>query len=1257
MAMQDISRFLLQPDKHYSSVHLQQGRVIVDSDWNERANIAAEELRSTVLDIVCSRGTPNEGMLISSAAMPASYDFDVAVGSYYLGGLRFAVETAESFLAQSDWLQVDTLGVGMPAVVPIDGTDRIDLVYMIGWEQPVTAVEDSELLEVALGGRDTSTRVKRMRRFAVKTDVGSTDCATAFGALKTELEAAGGELNLETGELESLGRMRVSFDVDPPEQDLCAEPTNSGYVGAQNQALRVELRGADKLVWGFDNAAHLYRVQVDDVDATKLTFLTEPPDLAAMPRKGQVVEVLQWGALLPNKEKVAEQQGVLTKVATTYDPKSKTLFLDSGVDTDWTTWLNTHGGYHNTKDPEKERQYLYLRVWDRGADTTSAAELDYKDLGTSITVPLGDTGLSVTVTADGMPGDHWIIAARPSTPDVVTPWDLGGGTEVPPHGPRRFYTALATISWVTDNPNPVTVSFGDCRTKLRPLCERSGCCTVTVGDGEQSFGQVNSLQDAIAIVPDGGKICVLPGVHQGTALLLGRQDIIIEGCGMRSQLENVIPSEGSTDYKAFNTPVLRIENSSNIVIKDLAIEGYSAVGVELVPGEGVCEQVQLQGLKIRSVGATAVSRPPGEADVYELPAPGIVVAGAREVDIEGCEVSSMDLFNFSFGVVLGGEHLRMRDCVVQAQTSDGTLSGALWGVNVRSASRDVEIMNCTIDGGWGHGIALGHGEYFDIAGDPVPRGVVWSTLPYAGQSQANEGSSPDDCDCEGGLNLKAPTFDPPAEKIFLPAGPVEDVRIYDNEIRNHGLSGVSTTLFWPHGHPYTEQGNTAARFIVVTDIDIARNLIEKNLQVELPAQGFVNYDVAVGGVVLAASVNAWIHDNQIRSNGERQVEMPMCGVGLVAAMNAVVEDNQIRGTGLEASAGRMYISGLRGGIAVGEATGVRTRANSSGGEMPTFEVTVSGVTPPEPVKDWTGTSNGSAVIVRGNEVSQPLGRALWVRRAFGAVTVTGNTLESFGSPVFDGPANVEFGWKYGFAGVGDSGGVRRQAAGACVEINDFGLNLEEDWTAPPPSTVFPAVEMVDPGATQILGGAVLMSANTTKLEWTWAGGWATAILLSSLDSTAMTGNSCQAKMGGTFSPKLETTSAMEFLIAMAANVDGNSLLISHAYVGGRGGAVMSGNRFGEGRYDALFSGVSGTAMVAESHSLVESVEANCLASNLGSHCFASKPGDAATAFGSNAAVNDPGAGSGFACGSYLAETVAEGASGQYVGVTLYVPVP
>ncbi|MFO7565981.1 MAG: DUF6519 domain-containing protein [Enhygromyxa sp.] len=1217
MATQDISRFLLQPNKHYSSLHMQQGRVIVDSDWNERAAIEAEERRVTILDLVCVRGTPNDGFPISLSENPAvrdvdlstpedefykTYDFDIGGGSYFVGGMRLAIdgpEGKESFLGQGDWLQVTSSSAFMPArpVAGMGENTRHDLVYLCAWEQPVTAVEDSELVEVALGARDTSTRVKRMRRFMVKSDV-SGNCADAFTDLLTELGGRG-DFNADTGELVSKARLRVAAAELPNVADPCADPAASGYVGADNQTIRVELRaGAEgvhdgKLIWGFDNASKLYRVQVD---GTTVSCLTTPQDLASMPRKGQVVEFLQWGAKLPNHEKVAEAQGLVTKVTGTYDPQTRQLQIDAVAElADWNAWLAANPGHYNPDDPSGTEQYLYMRVWDRGADLASTAEIDF-DL--DVPVDLGATGLQVVIEALGQPGDFWIVAARPSTPDVVTPWDLHAEAGVAPHGPRRFYAPLGLIS-VTDS-NPLTYATQDCRTRLRKLCE-GGPCTVTVGDGIHSFGHFDSLQAAVDAVGDFSKICVLPGHYEGQTVISGFEGLIIEGSGARSVLENAKPSAVNTDFGAFESPVISIKDSQHVFIRDLAIIGHSAVGVEIAADEGTCRSIKLERLRVASDGEYT-SDATGAPISWWLPAPCITVANASRVEILDCEITMADVLGLSFAVVLGGDALSMRGCEVSAPPK-GQLSAALGGVNIRSGSRNVEIIGCEIWGGWGHGVALGHGRMFDsgpapslseVLGSKVTAGVAESSVP--------EGESPSDCDCEhgGGLVVSSAFDRGEEEPIFLPAGVVEDVRIYDNRIHDMGLSGVSTTLFWPLAvNPV---------FIVVTDLDVARNVIEDNVKLNLDPQLFLNGAVAVGGVCLAASTNAWIHENTIRNNGVTVESVPVCGVGMIAAMNAVVEDNQIVDNGVRPTVDdqRMEQRGLRGGVVFFEASAVRTKSKqvAMGEQMPSFPSGLHGEVPYEGLKDWTTASSQSAITVRGNEVSHPFGRALWVLQGFGPIVVTGNTLQSYGSPVLeDAASNASLRWSFVDYDEGTNGTLQRAAAGACVEISNYGLSQDKPWPESP-TPGFPSLQLVDPGHSEVYGGSVLVAGNRMRLEWTRYGGWGASVLVQSLGSVVFNDNASEVKMGNV--PSGPPADAWEFVSTIDDQQHAHSFVLTNVFVGARASASVVGNRLTEPQWDALFSAWVAPPAMAKDEALVGEIAASLASSNVGSHCIVAR---------------------------------------------------
>ena len=66
-------------------------------------------------------------------------------------------------------------------------------------------------------------------------------------------------------------------------------PVNGGYLGAENQAIRVQIVGTNQFTWGFDNGAPLYRVRLlaDDTGALRrIQMLTVPKDQAHYLSKG-----------------------------------------------------------------------------------------------------------------------------------------------------------------------------------------------------------------------------------------------------------------------------------------------------------------------------------------------------------------------------------------------------------------------------------------------------------------------------------------------------------------------------------------------------------------------------------------------------------------------------------------------------------------------------------------------------------------------------------------------------------------------------------------------------------------------------------------------------------------------------------------------------------------------------------------------------------------------------------------------------------
>ena len=93
-----------------------------------------------------------------------------------------------------------------------------------------------------------------------------------------------------------------------------------------------------------------------------LTALSFSPcrDEFAQPQAGQAVEILPWGAILPNGEKVSELSGHLTTVETGYDPDTRTIQISQAVPGDWVDWVNApeHAGYLSERDAAGDRRYF-----------------------------------------------------------------------------------------------------------------------------------------------------------------------------------------------------------------------------------------------------------------------------------------------------------------------------------------------------------------------------------------------------------------------------------------------------------------------------------------------------------------------------------------------------------------------------------------------------------------------------------------------------------------------------------------------------------------------------------------------------------------------------------------------------------------------------------------------------------------------------------------------------------------------------------
>lgn len=642
MSTRDLSRFLFQPRKHYAAARMQQGRTLLDSDQSEGADLAQEEWRRAVLDIVGPRGTPDEGFALGfvmgdldGAVSVGSSLYSTSVslngdekallnlglrpGTFYLGGMRLEMRLPELIFWQRDFLQATQ--DDMKGLV----SEVHAFFYLEAWEQEVSAIEDEEVLEHALGGPDTTVRVRRFRRVhtmaGVRTGI---SCAEAFQEKMDLLETSeNSTYNCRTAELESNGRLQLSFQ-SGSDNDPCTPDPPTQYLGTENQALRIMLTAADHYVWACDNAAPLYRATMGDlrnlseVSGTptliRIQVTTPFKDEQHKPRVNQVVEVVPFAAVIENHLAgyvgtapigiAAAEIGRFAAVASPLDDQGGFTIDVSGRLAEFqaivTRWDAGHPNAAQLNNEDgTDAGGIYIRFWqDRTADQPVEIPIGFYP-----GEPLGTTGIIPRLITPGRRGDYWIAALRPDTPTRIVPFDLLSAEKgVAPHGPHHFFAPIGLFQQT----NGSVTEMIDCRRRMRKLID-GGCATFTVGDGRRNVGDYTVIQNAIdALPPEGGRIFILPGRYQQNIALKSRQDVVIEGCGSDTIIETPISAPAAE--------LVTIRDSERISLSNLCLRAIEQHAIHAISSPAL----RLAGLSVISYVESAGERVPG-AYTAEVP--------------------------------------------------------------------------------------------------------------------------------------------------------------------------------------------------------------------------------------------------------------------------------------------------------------------------------------------------------------------------------------------------------------------------------------------------------------------------------------------------------------------------------------------------------------------------------------------------------------------------------------------------------------
>ena len=630
----DYTRFTFRPENDYTSVLRQQGRVALDADHNEFAEILDRRLRAETLDVLgqCtvprSPADPADGLPSSFRIyVGAGGALSIGRGRAYVDGMlaecRGDSASAAVFDAtlgeiyHSNRLPYSAQPHYPQAPTPTPpAANRVDLAYLDVWEREVTAIEDPDIREIALGGPDTTTRRQTIWQAKVLESVGVTTC-----------EAAGELQPWNTLTAPSAGRLTTSTDPgSDPDADPCTIGAAGGYHGLENRLYRVEIHSAGPIAanaaavdattarykWSHDNASFVSAIEkLENFPAagttparTVVTVRTLGRDDTLRFQPNDYVEVLD------DYTEYRQAAGQMSQILT-IDPANRTITLTPQLD------LTSANGI----DPvEVESRRARARRW--GPDALRpviAGDLPLED-GVKVTFSLdGNAGFHV--------GDYWVFAARTATGKIE---EL---VQAHPRGILHHYGRLALIEWAAD---PTQSTIVDCRTLWPP--KGGGCCTVIVNPGE-------SIQQAIDSLPtDGGCVCLKTGVHQvSSPVRVDRSNVCIEG-----------ESPGTVVRHPIGGPVFHVGSADQTTIERVCI---TCVRFELgdAGGSPVVEIDRLADGAIRECVWSAVH----EADTMNTTA--LSITGSSRVLIEGNAFDNVETGIWvatSGGVVIRENELR-----------------------------------------------------------------------------------------------------------------------------------------------------------------------------------------------------------------------------------------------------------------------------------------------------------------------------------------------------------------------------------------------------------------------------------------------------------------------------------------------------------------------------------------------------------------------------------------------------------------------
>lgn len=721
----DFTRLTFDPKKHYSSVRMQQGRVQLDSDWNEQMDIEAYLRETSLTDVIGCCGVPQAGYELKTGGgwfqigvTDDGEDLIIFPGRIYVDGILCELEdkVIEIVGPDGNGKQIQ-LAPGERRHLELQRGARLELLddalQHSKYLKVAEILESSIQLEEVVQSSEIKNR--RLRRLTTLTMQPYLPLGLdAMGKLLPEQKVGTYFVYLDVwrrhitalehesirekalGGPDTATRLQTVWQVKlfpigrKNDSITCAsKPTEwTDHIAQPSGTLRARTRPADdpKTPCIVPASAHytrlenqLYRVEVHKSGAFPWSEPKDAPTFKWSRENGSVVT--RWSS----KDHKIEVEST---------GRDKVLAIEKG------SWIELTDDSHElsgepglmaqvdiiegnelTLMPAPDSKELakfagnckVARRWDSAGDLPIMQSAPNENKEGYL--PL-EGGIEIRFEAGTYrTGDYWLIPARAFIGqfqgDIEWPKENGGPAALEPHGIKHHYCKLAVVE--INARGGFEVKY-DCRNKFLPLTEietpdeDDGCCELVVRPGQ-------SIQDAIDSLTEGGAICLKTGEYKiDKAIEITGSNITLHGC------------PGAVVWSD-QVPLVEASGANHVTIEGIWFKAGGDSGGALIDLKG-CDDFSLRHC---SLIVDAVK----ESKLQVAAATGVHISGGKVVEIRGNEMEGMTL------AIVAEDDVSMLSISENTLLSPAEIRESI-GIYIRSYS------------GSGHRIESNHIENFEM---------------------------------------------------------------------------------------------------------------------------------------------------------------------------------------------------------------------------------------------------------------------------------------------------------------------------------------------------------------------------------------------------------------------------------------------------------------------------------------------------------------------------------------------------------------